>query len=212
MKRPLKKESITEKFRPNTIDDLVLREETKQLLRNLINQEQCSHILLTGRAGCGKTSTAKVIANELDADLLSVNACEMNIDKFRHEIKTYTASLNVYLQKQVVILDEADSLPPKIQKEMKFFLENECINTTVIMTTNEVDEIIDAIRSRCIEIDYDYEFSDEHSDDLKQMMLQRVKENLATEKKEIEETNVMQVINRFFPDLRRINNYLSVHF
>ena len=136
----------------------------------------------------------------------------MNIDKFRHEIKTYTASLNVYLQKQVVILDEADSLPPKIQKEMKFFLENECINTTVIMTTNEVDEIIDAIRSRCIEIDYDYEFSDEHSDDLKQMMLQRVKENLATEKKEIEETNVMQVINRFFPDLRRINNNLSVHF
>ena len=70
----LNKLIITEKFRPKTINDLVLLDETKELLRNIINQEQCTHILLSGRAGCGKTSTARVLANELDADLLAMNA------------------------------------------------------------------------------------------------------------------------------------------
>ena len=80
------------------------------------------------------------------------------------------------------------------------------------MTTNEVEKIIDAIRSRCIEIDFDYEFSDENSSELKQMMLERVRDNVKTENKEIDEKSAMKVINRFFPDLRRINNYLSVQF
>ena len=204
------KQSITEKFRPKSIDDLVLIDETKQLLRNLVKQEQCSHILLTGRAGCGKTSTARVIAKELDADLLAVNACEVSTEEFRKNIKRFTTSLNLFYENQVLLIDEADSLSPKIQKEMKFFLENECINTCVIMTTNEVDKIIDAIRSRCIEIDFDYELSEDNSDELKQMMFERVRDNVKTENKEIEEKSAMKVINRFFPDLRRINNYLSV--
>ena len=80
---------------------------------------------------------------------------------------------------------------------MKYFLENECINTCVIMTTNEVEKIIDAIRSRCIEIDFDYEFSDENSSELKQM-IERVRNNVKTENKEIDEKSAMKVIDRFF--------------
>ena len=128
------------------------------------------------------------------------------------EIKLFSYRVNLFYENQVILIDEADSLPPKIQKEMKYFLENECINTCVIMTTNEVEKIIDAIRSRCIEIDFDYEFSDENSSELKQMMLERVRDNVKTENKEIDEKSAMKVINRFFPDLRRINNYLSVQF
>ena len=206
----LNKLTITEKFRPKTINDLVLLDETKELLRNIINQEQCTHILLSGRAGCGKTSTARVLANELDADLLAMNACEVSTEEFRNKIKKFTTSLNLFYEKQVVLLDEADSLSPKIQKEMKFFLENECINTCVIMTTNEIDKIIDAIRSRCIEIDYDFELSDENSYELKKMIFERVRDEIKTEKREIEEKSAMRVINRFYPDLRRIINYLSV--
>ena len=206
----LNKLIITEKFRPKTINDLVLLDETKELLRNIINQEQCTHILLSGRAGCGKTSTARVLANELDADLLAMNACEISTEEFRNKIKKFTTSLNLFYEKQVVLLDEADSLSTKIQKEMKFFLENECINTCVIMTTNEIDKIIDAIRSRCIEIDYDHELSDENSYELKKMIFERVRDEIKTEKREIEEKSAMRVINRFYPDLRRIINYLSV--
>ena len=73
----LKKKTITEKFRPKKINDLVLLDETKQLLKNLINQEQCSHILLTF-CWFGKTSTA-TFSNELDADLLAVNACKVEL-------------------------------------------------------------------------------------------------------------------------------------
>ena len=208
----LKKKTITEKFRPKTIDDLVLLNETKQLLNNLTNQEQCPHILLTGSVGVGKTSTARAISNELNADLLAVNACKVDTDTFRREIKLFSYRVNLFYENQVLLIDEADSLPPRIQKEMKYFLENECINTCVIMTTNEVEKIIDAIRSRCIEIDFDYEFSDENSSELKQMMLERVRDNVKTENKEIDEKSAMKVINRFFPDLRRINNYLSVQF
>ena len=206
----LNKLTITEKFRPKTINDLVLLDETKELLRNIVNQEQCTHILLSGRAGCGKTSTARIIANELDADLLAMNACEVSTEEFRNKIKNFTTSLNLFYEKQVVLLDEADSLSTKIQKEMKFFLENECINTCVIMTTNEIDKIIDAIRSRCIEIDYDFELSDENSYELKKMIFERVRDEIKTEKREIEEKSAMRVINRFYPDLRRIINYLSV--
>ena len=93
---------------------------------------------------------------------------------------------------------------------MKFFLENECINTCVVMTTNEIDKIIDAIRSRCIEIDYDHELSDENSYELKKMIFERVRDEIKTEKREIEEKSAMRVINRFYPDLLRIINYLSV--
>ena len=196
----LKKETILEKYRPNKIDDLILIEETKNLLRNMIKQEQCSHLLFTGSFGVGKTSTAKV------------NACEVNLEEFRNNIKKFSSSLNIFYDKQVVLLDEADSLAPKIQKEMKVFLEKDCVNTCFIMTTNEVEKIDEALRSRCIEIDFDYELSEENSDELKELMFHRAKKNLTKEEKVFDENTLMSVINRFFPDLRRINNYLSVQF
>ena len=92
----MKKKTITEKFRPNTIDDLVLLNETKQLLKNLTNQEQCSHILLTGSVGVGKTSTARAISNELDADLLAVNACKVDTDTFRRDFHCFTNNESIY--------------------------------------------------------------------------------------------------------------------
>ena len=207
-----KNKTIIEKFRPNKIDDLILIEETKNLLRNMIKQEQCSHLLFTGSFGVGKTSTAKVLAKELNADLLAINACEVNLEEFRNNIKKFSSSLNIFYDKQVVLLDEADSLAPKIQKEMKVFLEKDCVNNCFIMTTNEVAKIDDALRSRCIEIDFDYELSEENSDELKELMFHRAKKNLTKEEKVFDENTLMNVINRFFPDLRRINNYLSVQF
>jgi len=206
----LNKLQITEKLRPETFDDLILTKKTKEFLRDVISHEQCSHLLFYGSVGVGKTSTAKVIANELDADLLAVNACEVSTEEFRNNIKGFANSFNVFKSRQVVLFDEADSLSPKIQKEMKFVLENECLKTAMIFTTNEEDNIIDAIRSRCLEIDFDLEFSAENSLELKELIYKRVRDNFYNEKRIIDVKKVQNLINHYYPDLRRINNYLSI--
>src|SRR5690606_29434507 len=85
-----------EKYRPQVIDDCILPSSVEGTLRGILAQQDMTNLLLAGRAGTGKTTVAKALVRELDADALVINASEENgIDVLRTKIKDYASALSL---------------------------------------------------------------------------------------------------------------------
>ena len=107
------------------------------------------HLLFYGGAGTGKTTLAKIIANNVDADVMYVNASdENNIETVRTKIKNYASTVG-FRQWKIVILDEADYMTPNGQAALRNLMETFSKTTRFILTCNYVEKIIDPIQSRC---------------------------------------------------------------
>ena len=106
------KQLWTEKYRPNTVDDYVFRdEEQKQQVVNWINSKTIPHLLFSGAPGVGKTTLAKVLLNTLEVDsydILEINASRENsVDTIRDQLTGYVQTMP-FGEFKVVLLDEAD--------------------------------------------------------------------------------------------------------
>lgn len=101
---------FVEKYRPQTIDECILPDHIKNTFKEFIKQKQIPTLLLDGTAGVGKTTIAKALCNELDAEYLFINGSDegRSIDVLRTTIKGFASSVSMYDQPKVVIIDEAD--------------------------------------------------------------------------------------------------------
>jgi replication factor C small subunit len=108
-----------EKYRPDTLSSLVDQETIKQRLSALLQKkEQLPHLLFAGPPGCGKTTTAGIIAREILGEhwrdyTLSLNASdERGIDVVRERVKTFArfTDRREGVPYRLVILDESDEM------------------------------------------------------------------------------------------------------
>jgi replication factor C small subunit len=147
------KELWVEKYRPNTIDGYVFRDNhQKEQVQSWIKQKSIPHLLFSGNAGIGKTTLAKILFNELDVndlDVLEINASRTNsVDDVRDKIINFVQMIP-FGDFKVVLLDEADYLSPNAQAALRGVMEEYHTTARFILTCNYPNRIIPALHSRC---------------------------------------------------------------
>ena len=147
------KELWVEKYRPNTVDGYVFRDDAqRQQVKQWITDGTIPHLLFSGNAGIGKTTLAKILLNQLeinDLDVLEINASRTNsVEDVRDKIVNFVQMIPFGAFK-VVLLDEADYLSPNAQAALRGVMEEYHTTARFILTCNYPNRIIPALHSRC---------------------------------------------------------------
>ena len=195
-----------QKYRPKTIADTILSSELKQTFQQFVNQENIPNLLLTGSAGIGKTTVAKALCEQLNADYIVINgSMNGNIDTLRTEIMQFASSVSFTGGRKYVILDEADYLNPQsTQPALRNFMEEFSKNCGFILTCNFKNRIIEPLHSRCTVIDFKTKGKDKAK--LAAKFFNRLCDILKNEEVEFESKVVAELVNLHFPDWRRVIN------
>ena len=198
-----------EKYRPNRLSDCILPDELKNTFQQFINQQNIPNLLLSGSAGVGKTTVAKAMLEELGADYIVVNgSLHGNIDTLRTEIMNFATTVSFSEGRKYVILDEADYLNPQsTQPALRNFMEEYSKNCGFILTCNFKNRIIEPLQSRCSVIDF--LFPKKLAPSLAGSFFTRVKTILDQEEVKYDEKVLAEIIQRHFPDWRRVLNELQ---
>lgn len=194
-----------EKYRPNSLDNIVLSEDNKKLLLHYKETKDIPHLLFVGNPGVGKTTTAKIIVNDiLKCDYLYINASDENgIDTIRHKIVGFAQTRSFNGEIKVIILDEADSLSGDGARALRNVMEEYAETTRFILTANYKHKIIDALKSRCQSISFDHNLKEV----AKYCVGILLKENIHINSEMIPKLQELIKVN--FPDFRRILNDLQ---
>lgn len=200
-----------EKYRPQTVDECVLPEETKVMFKGFIEQGEIPNLLLAGPAGIGKTTIAKALCNELGADVYVINGSDEGrfLDTVRNRAKSFasTVSLTSTAKHKVLIIDEADNTTPDVQLLLRASIEEFQNTCRFIFTCNYKNKIIEPLHSRCSVIDFNVKGKDRAS--LATHFFKRVNGILESENVEFEMKVVAEVVQKHFPDFRRTINELQ---
>lgn len=197
------------KYRPHNLKDVILPSRIKNTLEGFIKQDNIPNILLTGKAGIGKTTSAIVMLEMLDCDYIMINgSLNGNIDTLRNEILSFASSTSLKGKRKYVILDEADYLNQQsTQPALRNFTVEFSRTCGFILTCNYKKRIIPELHSRCQEIEFKIEKSEMPK--IAMQFMKRVEYILDKENVKYEKPVVAEIIQRYFPDFRRTINELQ---
>ena len=195
-----------EKYRPSRIADAVLPQSLKKTFLEIVSTGELPNMLFSGSAGVGKTTVAKALCNELDLDYIIINGSEEgNIDTLRGKIKQFASTISLHGGYKVVILDEADYLNPQsTQPALRAFIEEFSNNCRFILTCNFKNRIIEPLHSRCSV--YEFAIPNAEKPSIAAGIFKRVETILEKEGVEYEQKVLAELVNRYFPDFRRVIN------
>lgn len=199
-----------EKYRPQTIEDTILPKPLKETFKDFVEIGEIPNLLLCGSAGVGKTTIAKALCNELNADFIVINGSDEGrlIDTLRTKIKNFASTVSLSSSAKVVILDEADYISAdSVQPALRNFIEEFSSNCRFIFTCNYKNRIIPPLHSRTTVIDFSIKPKDKPV--LAQQMLDRCKHICEVENIEADERVLAELIMKFFPDFRRCLNEIQ---
>ncbi len=198
----------TEKYRPTTIDDCILPESIKKTFKDFLNKGEVPNLLLSGPPGCGKTTVAKALCNELGVDVYVINGSDEGrfLDTVRNNAKNFasTVSLSSEAKHKVVIIDEADNTTPDVQLCLRAFTEEFVGNCRFIFTCNYKNKIIQPLHSRCAVIDFS--INGKQKQEIAAQFFQRLVSILDGERIEADKKVLAQLVQKHFPDWRRVLN------
>ena len=198
-----------EKYRPKKIEDTILPLDLKATFQQFVDQKNIPNLILSGSAGVGKTTVARAMLEELGCDYIVINgSMNGNIDTLRNEILSFASSVSLQGGRKYVILDEADYLNANsTQPALRNFMEEFSRNCGFILTCNFKNRIIEPLHSRCSVIDF--KISKKDMAKLAMQFMKRVNFILNTENVKYESSVIAEVIQKHFPDWRRVLNELQ---
>jgi replication factor C small subunit len=180
------------------LEGYVGNEHILEKVKIYIQNEDVPHLLLYGQAGTGKTTLAKIITNQIDCDLMYINASDENsVDAVRDKIRGFASSMG-FRKWKVIILDEADYLSQNAQAALRNLMETFSASTRFILTCNFVEKVIDPIQSRCQTFAI--------TPPSKKEVAKRLNEILNQEGVEFEMSDLAVIVNSGYPDIRRVLN------
>lgn len=196
-------------YRPKTIEQCILPSDLKNTFQQFVDKGTIPNMLLTGRAGVGKTTVARAMLEQLNCDYMIINgSMNGNIDTLRVDISQFASSMSLMGGRKYVILDEADYLNPNsTQPALRNFMEEFSKNCGFILTCNFKNKIIEPLHSRCTVIDF--KLPNNEKAKLASQFMKRIKNILDTEKVQYDDGAVAEVISKYFPDWRRVLNELQ---
>ena len=198
-----------EQYRPKTVDDCILPQSLKNTFKEFVESGNIPNIILSGGPGVGKTTIAKAVLDEIGATSMMVNGSEESgIDVLRTKIKNFASTVSLEGGRKYLILDEADYLNPQsTQPALRGFMEEFHKNCGFILTCNYKNRLIEPLHSRCSVIDFTIPKSEKPN--LAMEFMKRVEFILQSENVEYDKKVLIEVIQRHFPDWRRILNELQ---
>jgi len=200
-----------EKYRPKTIEECILPEDIKKTFQDFLDKGEIPNMLLAGPAGCGKTTVAKALCNQLGADYYVINGSDEGrfLDTVRNTAKNFasTVSLSSTAKHKVIIIDEADNTTNDVQLLLRAFIEEFSGNCRFIFTCNFKNKILEPLHSRTTVIEFSIKGKERQG--VASHFFKRVQDILDLEKIEYEDKVIAELINKHFPDWRRVLNELQ---
>ena len=197
-----------EKYRPKTIDECILPQSIKKTLQDFVDAGELSNMLFTGPPGIGKTTAAKALCEQLGVDSYVINGSDEGrfLDTVRNTAKNFasTVSLTSDSKHKVIIIDEADNTTSDVQLLLRASIEEFSSNCRFIFTCNYKNKIIQPLHSRCTVIDFAVNKRDKPT--IAAQFFARVNEILDKENIRSDKKVVAELINKHFPDWRRVLN------
>ena len=198
-----------EKYRPTSIDACILPKSLKDSFSEFVKNKHIPNLILSGGPGIGKTTVAKAMVEEIGATWMMVNGSEESgIDVLRTKIKNFASTVSLEGGRKYIILDEADYLNPQsTQPALRGFMEEFHKNCGFILTCNYKNRLIEPLHSRCSVVDFIIAKGDKPK--LASDFFNRVKMILSDENVKFDRKVVAELLNKYFPDWRRILNELQ---
>ncbi len=187
---------ITEKYRPQTFEDLICANK-EVILENIKNPSKIPSFIFTSNSpGTGKTSCAKIVANTLGCDSIFLNASdERGIDTIRNVINEFAQYESSKLGiKRMIFLDESDGITSTAQDALKNPMETYSDNVFFILSCNNISKITKAIRSRCVIVSFDNPDKGE--------ILQKLEYVSQKEGYIYDIEKLRKIVDNFYPDIR----------
>ncbi len=200
-----------EKYRPKTIEECILPTNIKKTFLDFLDKGEVPNLLLSGPPGCGKTTVAKALCNELGVDVYVINGSDEGrfLDTVRNNAKNFasTVSLSSTAKHKVIIIDEADNTTPDVQLALRAFTEEFVGNCRFIFTCNYKNKIVSPLHSRCAVIDFSIKGKDRV--ELAGQFFKRIQQILDQEAVGYDPKVLAELINKHFPDWRRVLNEIQ---
>jgi len=197
-----------EKYRPKTIEECILPSETKKTFLGFMSKGEVPNLLLSGPAGCGKTTVAKALCEELGADYYVINGSDEGrfLDTVRNQAINFasTVSITSGAKHKVIIIDEADNTTHDVQLLLRANIEEFYGNCRFIFTCNYKNKIIEPLHSRCAVVDFSIKGKEKQ--EIAVEFFKRLNYILDEQRVEYDKKVIVELINKHFPDWRRVLN------
>lgn len=201
-----------QKYRPQTIDDCILPAEDKAMFKALVKKGTLPHLILQSNSpGTGKTTVAKALCNDTNAEMMFVNGADCLINFVRTELTRFASSGSIDGRKKVIVIDEFDrgSHVAESQKHLRAFMETYSHNCTIIITANNLEGIIKPLQDRAQVIKFGLA-TDADKNAMMKEMIYRCVDICKNENIEIQDMKVIAaLVKKNFPSLRKTVNDLD---
>ena len=191
--------TLLEKYYPKTMDDLRLPTRIKNIIIET-SKRTGYRLMLFGSPGLGKTSVGRLITQGHNVLYLS-GSNDFNINTLREKVYTFANNFSVDDKQKTIVIDEAENIRNELQDAFKIILDK-AKSVNFIFITNEVQKMNDAIRSRCTNIEFNF-----NSEELKEQQVLYIKYAASIcsfEGIKFDNSGLKEIYKQYFPDFRHL--------